>query len=192
MATIEEKYPGLIDSVLSAAVSHTTTFVDDETYAAVSTESLLATNSGVENYINWILQPISSENDVELISPTNFIRFTIIKSVEEEPKDSASITSDDLTSIKVVDELKPIEPLVYPPLISIDRREFQTPVILDRPSIFERNVIRIGGGENSQGNPRLGSFTSRGGVLGGINFTNPQDAIDNEFRFRERIDLRQF
>jgi hypothetical protein len=46
-------------------------------------------------------------------------------------------------------------------------------------------------GEGEQGSPQLGNTTTRGGVLGGGNFSNPQDAIENEFQFRTRINTRQ-
>jgi len=46
-------------------------------------------------------------------------------------------------------------------------------------------------GEGDIGNPELGSTTSRGGVLGGGNYSNPQEAIENEYKYRTKKTQRE-
>ena len=69
-------------------------------------------------------------------------------------------------------------------------------IILDyEPVVFTDNLLAGGAisptgggsGEGAAGNQPLGKTTSSGGVLGGANYSNPQDAVENEWQYRTKV-----
>jgi hypothetical protein len=112
-----------------------------------------------------------TSDDIVIDLPDDIINDIII---EDDLVDSTEVAPDQYVPPDV-------DRVDIPDRIIIDGEEFQiTPLPKD---IVGGSPVS---GENAPGNPQLGESTQRGGVLGGQNFTNPQDAIQNEYQFRDR------
>jgi hypothetical protein len=208
-----EKYPGLIQAVSNAIAGYGNTFKNDEDYARVSVSHTM--EQSVRSHIEWMLTREGTSGDVNLRDVNEFSSYVLFPPIEEPPTqviDNFELTVPDrfqitpVTPVSVNEtDFKPPEVFTPIPIISepispftgTDRVDIPSTILVDNIP-FEITPLPldiVGGspisGEGSRSNPSLGSSTSRGGVLGGGNFSNPQDAIDNEFRFRTRITERE-
>lgn len=106
----------------------------------------------------------------------------ISETINTSPISNTSIVAEDPTLNSYVNE----DRVPIPNFVVIDNKEFiVTPLPND---IVGSSSVS---GEGNQGNIPLGESTERGGVLGGANTSNPQDAIANEYKYRERKTNRE-
>ena len=178
-----DRYPNLVESVIQKTAGHESSFLEDEDYAMVNMSYSIS--SFIPSYVDWILTKEASEDDINLIEVDQFSSYQIIP---PPPEEEEPVELDDEAEISEVDDRTEI---VFPQEIIFEERDFLPPISLSDRQPFTTITPRPISGEGEQGQPRLGSSTPRGGVLGGINYSNPQDAIDNEFRFRNRITDRE-
>lgn len=66
--TLEERYPGLVQSIAEQVVSYGNTFRADEEYAEVVVTNTINNALEVANHINWLITPPNNITDVELRS----------------------------------------------------------------------------------------------------------------------------
>lgn len=66
--TLEERYPGLVQSITEQVVSYGNTFRADEEYAEVVVTDTINNALEVANHINWLITPPNNITDVELRS----------------------------------------------------------------------------------------------------------------------------
>lgn len=66
--TLEERYPGLVQSIAEQVVSYGNTFRADEEYAEVVVTNTINNALEVANHINWLITPPNNTTDVELRS----------------------------------------------------------------------------------------------------------------------------
>ena len=215
---VNDVYAKVKDGTFRAVSGFASNFAEEEANAYVRVNYTITSLSGVRDHFDWMLtkgqtsvRPPQQLASWEVL-PITFEGLTGISEDSFEVGDfelpTLPVTSqpqpETPTPPKViVDPPLPIEP---PELISIDGSQL-TP-FTDRvdinPFIYlgDREFIVtplpldiVGGspisGEGARENPQLGSSTSRGGVLGGANYSNPQTAIENEWRYRTRITDRE-
>lgn len=118
----------------------------------------------------------------------------------EEDNDEPIVDFDEFFEIiNDVVVLKPIEVEDTSVNYNDDRVDIQTQIIID-DKVFEITPLPndiVGGspvtGEGAQGSPLpgAGATSSPGQPIGNQEFSNPQDAIDNEFRYRTRKAIRE-
>lgn len=196
MANIDEKYPNLINSILSAVSGYEKNFASDEKYANVNVTYRINTSEGsVRKHIEWLLLKEGSRNP-EDINLRDVEEYASVKVLPIPDIIRTEINTAGTTEPILISEPRPRTIIERPTPIPIREIDIVKPPTNDFIiPIFDLNtpVITSPGisGEGSRSNPQLGSSTSRGGVLGGRNFSNPQDAIDNEFTFRTRITDRE-
>lgn len=90
---------------------------------------------------------------------------------------------------RVVEVVDVVERVDIPNFIDIGEQRFEiTPLPLD---IVGGSPVGGEGEQANQGSPSIGERTQRGGILGGAETSNPQDAIQNEYRFRDRVKKRE-
>lgn len=193
--TEKEKYPGLIDKVIAAVQGYGGEFKDDLSYAFVDVDFSIDKADGIRKHIDWFLQK-EGTGDVNVRNVKEYYTYKLIPLPPEEE----TIFITELGGLELPEPPAKDEPVVSdPPKVTEDDfKEVKLPrlpiislsdrIIEPIPILSPRIPI---GGEGAFGSPQLGSSTSRGGVLGGRNYSNPQDAIDNEFRFRTRVLTRE-
>lgn len=172
MVNVDEIYGQVLQSVVSSINGFEKNFEVEEENAYVDVTYQITTPSGIEQQFNWLL--------------------TKGQTTVRDPKDLATgevlnQSLEDLTGVSeesFVVSINPQPEVPKPSIISIDFDQLNPLTI---PIYFDNSI----GGEGSRGNLQLGSSNSSGGVLGGRNFSNPEDAIENEFRFRTRITDRE-
>jgi len=64
--TLEERYPGLVQSITEQVVSYGNTFRADEEYAEVVVTNTISNALEVSDHIKWLITPPDSTSDVEL------------------------------------------------------------------------------------------------------------------------------
>lgn len=79
-------------------------------------------------------------------------------------------------------------PIIPDETPALDIKPSEPPVIIRYPGPVQSDTTPIVVGEQAPENPNLGESNRRSTSqpLGSGNYSNPQDAIDNEFRYRER------
>lgn len=168
MVNVDEIYGQVLQSVVSSINEFEKNFEVEEKNAYVKVSYDIITESGVQKqFIHLLTEGLTTVRDPEDLATWEVLNQSL----------------EDLTGVSeesFVVSINPQPEVPKPSIISIDFDQLNPLTI---PTFF--------GGEGGRGNPQLGSSTSRGGVLGGRNFSNPQDAIENEFRFRTRITNRE-
>jgi len=191
MVNVTQIYEQVLQSVASSIAGYEGNFTAEEQNAYVEVTYSITSPTGVEEQFNWLLT--KGQPGVRPAEPD----LATWEKVEHTLEDLTGVTDDsfEIPSFKVpeIPAVSTPQPEVSspPPIISInfeDVNPFTTPIIELPPEIRGGSPVSGDGGRE---NPQLGSSTSRGGVLGGRNYSNPQDAIDNEFRFRTRITDRE-
>lgn len=181
MTNFEEKYPDLFNNVVSAIGGYEQSFISDTVYAGVKVDYLITQGGQIKKHIDWLLKKEGTGDDVNLRNVNEFYSYFLVPQPEEDFKTEL----DD--KIVISEPLPRTEPTISKPPV-FEENDFLPPISLsDRLPISSPRI----GGEGEMGNISIGSSTSRGGVLGGRNYSNPQDAIDNEFRFRTRVLTRE-
>lgn len=168
MVNVDEIYGQVLQSVVSSINGFEKNFEVEEENAYVTCSYDIITESGVQKqFIHLLTEGLTTVRPPEELATWEVLNQSL----------------EDLTGVSeesFVVSINPQPEVPKPSIISIDFDQLNPLTI---PTFF--------GGEGGRGNPQLGSSTSRGGVLGGRNFSNPQDAIENEFRFRTRITNRE-
>lgn len=210
---INKIYQQVLQGVASSIAGYEQNFSAEEENAYVIVNYNITTPSGVQQQFEWLL----TKGQTSVRPPEELASWTVLNPSLEDltgiTDDSFEIPTYKVPEIPAVTSPQPR--IVTPPLISIDVEQlnpFTTPIIelpnvprVDIPTqivvgdkTFEITPLpldMVGGspvsGEGGRENPQLGSSSSRGGVLGGANYSNPQEAVDNEFRFRTRITDRE-
>jgi hypothetical protein len=82
----------------------------------------------------------------------------------------------------------PVKPTVPDATPALEIKTPKPPVIIRYPGPVQSDTTPVVIGEQAPENPKIGESTRRSTSqpLGSANYSNPQDAIENEFRFRER------
>jgi hypothetical protein len=169
----------------------------------------------VRSHIDWMLTREGSSGDIGLRDVLEFSSYTLMPPIPEPPTeviDDFEFVIPDRTRITPINPpkvteiefapdplYKPIEinDFIQTPITDVFRVDIPNIIFIDNEPfpVTPLPLDIVGGspisGEGSRANPQRGSSTSRGGVLGGGNYSNPRDAIDNEFRFRDRITERE-
>lgn len=185
MVNVDEIYEKVLQSVVSSIGGYGGEFLTEEENAYVTVNyNNITSAGGVQQQFNWLLT--KGQTSVRL--PEELATWTVLNPSLEEltgiTEDSFEVPNFEVPTLPTPTTPQPEVP--KPSIISIDFDQlnpFTTPIIQLPPELV--------GGEGGRENSQLGSSTARGGVLGGRNFSNPQDAIENEFRFRTRITNRE-
>jgi hypothetical protein len=178
MINVDEIYGKVLQSVVSSIRGYEQNFTEEEENAYVRVNYNITSEGGVQQQFNWLL----TKGQTSVRPPEEFASWVILNPSLEEltgiTEDSFEVPNFEVPTLPT--SITPQPEVPKPSIISIDFDQLNPLTI---PTFF--------GGEGGRENPQLGSSTSRGGVLGGRNFSNPQDAIENEFRFRTRITNRE-
>lgn len=189
MVNVGEIYEKVLQSVVSSIGGYEQSFFAEEKNAYVEVNYNITSAGGVQQQFNWLL----TKGQTTVRPPEELASWTVLNPSLEEmtgiTDDSFEIPEFQVPQIPILTSPQPEVP--KPSIISIDFNQlnpFTTPIIQLPPELVGGSPVS---GEGGRENPQLGSSTSRGGVLGGSNYSNPQDAIDNEFRFRTRVLTRE-
>lgn len=167
---LNKRYPTLVENVTSVVSNYSSNFKDPENYAGVKSEASPEgsyNSSWVERHIKWMITPDGTEPNLREINAMGKWTFVGDFEVISKGGGGGSITPE-------ITKPATEKPTPRPPKLEVE---------LPKPNVV---TPRGFGGENEMGNPRLGSYTPRGGVLGGSNYSNPYDAVENEFRYRDK------
>ena len=182
MVNVDEIYGQVLQSVVSSIGGYGGEFRTEEENAYVTINYNITSAGGVQQQFNWLL----TKGQTTVRDPEQLATWTVLNPSLEEltgvTEDSFEVPNFEVPQIPTPTTPQPEVP--KPSIISIDFDQLNPLTI---PIYFDNSI----GGEGSRGNLQLGSFNSSGGVLGGRNFSNPEDAINNEFRFRTRISDRE-
>lgn len=117
MVSIEQKYPKLIESIVSTLSGYENNFRNDEEYAMVIVDNFMTRREQVIQHANWLIKKENSDGDVELRDVNQYRTFTLIPT--EEPEDTSVTVGNNNNASIVVDEEPEIIELPRPPIISI-------------------------------------------------------------------------
>lgn len=211
-------YTKVKDGTFRAVSGFASNFAEEEANAYVRVNYTITSLSGVKDHFDWMLtkgqtnvRPPQQLASWEVL-PVTFEQLTGIS------EDSFEVADLELPSLPVTPDPQPttppptdikVEPRVViepPETIMIDGSQLTpftdrvdiNPFIFIGDDVFPVTPLpdEIAGGspisgEGARENPQLGSSTSRGGVLGGANYSNPRTAVENEWRYRTRITQRE-
>ena len=166
---VTEKYPDLIPNVYSSLKNYNLNFNDSEKYAGVKSEASPDgeyNESWIERHVTWMITPDGTEPNLRQINSMG--RWTFQGDVATLAKGGGGGETTPAITNPTTETSYP-----RPPKLGIGPLQSDT---------TPKGI----GGENQQGNPRLGSYTPRGGILGGYNYASPYDAIENEYQYRDK------
>jgi hypothetical protein len=209
---VNELYTKINDGTFGTVSGFTSNFAEEERNAFVRVNYTITSYGGVRDHFNWLL----TRGQTSVRPPQQLASWEVLPFTFEDltgiSESSFEVGDFELPTLPVTSQPQP--ETSTPPRVSVDPTETisidgtQLTPFTDRvdinPFIFigDREFIVtplpldiVGGspisGEGGRENPQLGSSTSRGGVLGGANYSNPQTAIENEWRYRTRITNRE-
>ena len=169
---LDEQYPELVKNVTEVVINYPSNFKEPEEYAAVKSEASpdgSYNEEWVTKHIKWMITPDGTEPNLRSISAMG--RWVMTDDVEGSAK--GIDTTEEIT--------KP----------TTDKPTPRPKPLMSSPKGIPMGGGQRGfGGEQEFGNIRIGA-ESRGGILGGSNYSNPYDMVENEFRYRDRNTQRQ-